>query len=117
MSKVKKEVVESKRGSTLEWTVEEKKNIPPQYGCEILVENASLEQIKDPSFPTDAYIVEYEVDGNRCIDLCRGSKRSNIFDLYYDKFGKGSIVSIRWGNGKLSPRNWNYTAPEKKKRR
>ena len=41
----------------------------------------------------------------------------NIFDLYYDKFGKGSLVSIDWGHGTINPSQWGYKPPEKKRRR
>lgn len=101
----------------MEWTPEEKKDIPPKYGCEILLENATNESIKDPSFPTDAYIVVYEVDGNRCMDLCRGT-RVRIFDLYYDKFGPNAVKKIDWGYGRVNPRLWGYkSSPSKTKKR
>jgi len=91
--------------------------VPKQYGCEILLEKATLQQLKDPSYPTDAYIVSYIVDEKKYTDLCRGGKRVSIFDLYYDKYGAGTIQSIEWGYGKVSPKLWGYKAPEKKKRK
>lgn len=100
----------------LNWSSEEKKFLPPQYGCEILVEDGSLEQVRGTDFPNDAYIVTYKVDGKRHQDLCRG-KRVNIFDLYYDKFGKGAVQDIDFGYGKISPKTWGYKPPEKKKRK
>jgi hypothetical protein len=99
-----------------QWTPEEKKEIPSQYGCEILFERTTLQQIKDPSLPNDAYIVIYEVDNQSYMDLCRG-KRVNIFDLYYDKFGPGSVKKIDWGFGRVSPRNWGYKVSEGKKKK
>jgi hypothetical protein len=102
--------------TTVEWTAEEKKDIPSRYGCEILLEKATLQQLKDPSFPLDANIVTYIVNGETYTDLCRGSK-VRIFDLYFDKFGHGAVQKIAWGYGKVSPRIWGYKAPEKKKRK
>jgi hypothetical protein len=99
-----------------QWTPEEKKEIPSQYGCEILFERTTLQQIKDPSLPNDAYVVIYEVDNQSYMDLCRG-KRVNIFDLYYDKFGPGSVKKIDWGFGRVSPRNWGYKVSEGKKKK
>ena len=90
--------------------------VPSKYGCEILLEKATLQQLKDPSFPLDANIVTYIVNGETYMDLCRGSK-VKIFDLYFDKFGHGSVQKIAWGYGKVSPRIWGYKAPEKKKRK
>ncbi len=100
----------------VEWTAEEKKDIPPLYGCEILLENTSIEATKDPSFPTDAYIVKYKIDGKNYIDLCRGS-RTRIFDLYYDKFGPDVIQKIDWGYGRVSPKLWGYKSTTKTKKR
>ena len=100
----------------MEWTPEEKKDIPPKYGCEILLENATNETIKDPSFPTDAYIVTYEIDGKVFYDLTRCGKRINLFDMYYDNLGP-VVRNIDWGYGKISPKLWGYKTPEKKKRK
>jgi hypothetical protein len=100
----------------VEWTPEERKDIPPRYGCDILIENGTLSQIKDPSFPNDAYIVSYTIKGNSYMDLCRGAK-VKIFDMYYDKFGPGVVTRIYWGNVRVSPKIWGYRAPEKKKRK
>jgi len=99
-----------------QWTQQEKKELPTQYGCELLFERATLEQVKDKSLPSDAYIIIYEVDGNSYMDLCRGT-RVKIFDLYYDKFGPGSVKKIDFGYGRTNPKLWGYKQPEKKKKR
>jgi hypothetical protein len=107
--------------------LEEKKNmaenknninqvLPHEYGCEILLERTNIIQVKDPSFPTDAYLVWYVIDGEGYLDLTRGS-RIRIFDMYYDKYGPGTIKKIDWGYGRVSPKLWRYKAPEKKKRK
>ena len=101
----------------MEWTPEEKQNLPPKYGCQLLVENITIEQAKDPSFPSDAYLIWYQVEGKTYIDLCRTSKRSNLFDLYYDKFGPDVVKKIDWGYGRVNPRLWGSKAPEKKRRK
>jgi hypothetical protein len=99
-----------------QWTPEEKKEIPSQYGCDILFERTTLQQIKDPSLPNDAYIVIYRVNNETFMDLCRGS-RVRIFDMYYDKFGPGAVQKIDWGYGRVSPKLWGYKSSEKKKRK
>jgi len=99
-----------------QWTPEEKKEIPSQYGCELLFERTTLQQIKDPSLPSDAYIVIYRVNNETFMDLCRGRK-VNIFDMYYDKFGPGSVQKIDWGYGKVNPRLWGYKKSEGKKKK
>jgi hypothetical protein len=99
-----------------QWTPEEKKEIPSRYGCDLLFERTTLQQIKDPSLPSDAYIVIYRVNNETFMDLCRG-KKVNIFDMYYDKFGPGSVQKIDWGYGKVNPRLWGYKVSEGKKKK
>ena len=41
----------------------------------------------------------------------------NIFDMYFDKYGKGSLKSIDFGHGTIKPSQYNYKSPEKKKRK
>jgi len=98
------------------WTPEEKSNLPSRYGCELLLEEASMEQLKNPSFPNDAYIITYEIDGSRYKDLCRGT-RSRIFDLYYDKFGPGVIQKIDFGYGRTNPKLWGENTSKKSKKK
>lgn len=91
-------------------------NNPARYGCEVLLEKTTIDKIKDPNFPNDAYIIWYNVDEDQHIDLVRGS-RTRIFDMYYDKYGPGAIQKIDFGYGRVNPRLWGYKEPEKKKRR
>jgi hypothetical protein len=98
------------------WTKEEKKELPSQYGCEIIYERATEIQVKDTTIPSDAYIVVYRVNNETYMDLCRGT-RVRIFDLYYDKFGPGSVQKIDFGYGRMNPKLWGYRTPEKKKRK
>lgn len=99
------------------WTTHEKEISKSRYGCEILKERCNLSDAKDSSLPLDAYLVTYLVEGSICYDITRSSKRVNIFDMYYDKFGSGNIQDIRWADGKVNPKLWGYKAPEKKKRK
>ena len=96
--------------------VKETQIIPSQYGCEILLEKTSLERAKDTSFPNDAYLIWYVVDEKQHIDLVRGT-RVRIFDMYYDKYGPGSVQKIDFGYGRTNPKLWGMKQPEKKKKR
>ena len=98
------------------WTPAEKENSKQKYGCEILVENGTWEQVCTKEAPNDARIVKYEVDGQICFDLTRANKQVDIFDMYWDKFREG-IKSIEFGHGRISPKLWGYKSPEKKKRK
>ena len=90
---------------------------PSDYSCEILLEKTTQDKAKDKKFPSDAYIVKYNVEGKELLDVTRSAKPSNIFDLYYDKYGKGSLQAIEWGYGTVNPSQCGYKQPEKKKRR
>ena len=90
---------------------------PSDYSCELLLEKTTKDKAEDKKFPSDAYIVKYNFEGKECIDVTRSAKPSNIFDLYYDKYGKGALQAIEWGYGTVNPTQYGYKQPEKKKRR
>ena len=87
------------------------------YSCEVLLEKTTKDKAEDKKFPSDAYIVTYIVEGKELMDVTRSAKPSNIFDLYYDKYGKGSLQAINWGYGTVHPTQYGYKQPEKKRRR
>jgi hypothetical protein len=91
--------------------------IPSKYGCEILLEKTTLQEVKNPSFPNDAYLIWYLVDGKEYLDLCRTPKMVTLFDMYYDKYGPGAVKKIDFGYGRVSPKLWAYKKPEKKKKK
>ena len=90
---------------------------PSDYQCEVLLEKTTKDKAEDKKFPSDAYIIKYTVEGKELLDVTRSAKPSNIFDLYYDKYGKGALQAIEWGYGTVNPSQWGYKQPEKKKRR
>ena len=95
---------------------EDRSVLPSNYGCEILLEKTTVETAKDSSFPNDAYLIWYNINGKDHIDLVRGT-RVRIFDMYYDKYGPGTVQKIDFGYGRTNPKLWGYKQPEKKKRR
>ena len=99
-----------------EYRKEEKNILSSNYGCDVLLQDTTLDKVKDPSFPSDAYLIWYNFDGTEKIDLVRGS-RVRIFDLYYDKYGPGVVQKIDFGYGRTNPKLWGYKQPEKKKRK
>jgi hypothetical protein len=99
-----------------EYANEEKNILPSAYGCDILLQGTTLDKVKDPSFPNDAYLIWYNNDGEEKLDLVRGS-RVRIFDMYYDKYGQGVVKKIDFGYGRTNPKLWGYKQPEKKKKR
>ena len=116
MSNVKEEKKVDKKETF--WTTTEKETSRQIYGCEILVENGSLDEVTTTEVPSDAWIITYEIDGTAHRDLTRGT-RVKLFDMYYDKFKMG-IKIIDYGKGTIKPALWGYSgeaAPKKKKRK
>ena len=104
----KKKMAESKK--------KENDILPSKYGCDILLQQTTIEKAKDSSFPNDAYLIWYNIDGQQFLDLVRGT-RVRIFDMYYDKYGPGAVQKIDFGYGRTNPKLWGYQKPEKKKRK
>ena len=97
------------------WSQKEKDGLKEKYGCEILVERAKSEQLTSTQFPTDAYIIEYQVNDETFHDLSRGTQVT-LFDMYYDKF-KGGLKKINYGKGNIRPGLWMYQKPKEKNKR
>ncbi len=113
MTTVKEETKEETKQSI--WSLEEKENCKSEYGCELIIENGSYQDVCTKKAPNDALIVKYMHEDKICFDLTRGS-RINVFDMYYDKFKIG-LQSIDYGHGNIKPNLWGYQAPQKKKKR
>ena len=97
---------------------EEKSKInPSDYSCEILLEKTTKEKADDRKLPSDAFNVTYVVEGETRLDVTRSGKMVNVFDLYYDKYGKGAVQKIDYGHGTVNPSQWGYKKPEKKGRK
>lgn len=99
-----------------EYAPESRSTLPSNYGCEILVEDGTWEQVTTKDAPNDARIVKYVVDEKVCYDLTRGPKVSKIFDMYWDRYREG-IKSINFGYGRVNPKLWGEKPKEKKKRK
>ena len=90
---------------------------PSEYSCEILQEKTTQEKANDRKLPSDAFNVTYIVEGETRLDVTRSGKMVNVFDMYYDRYGKGSVQKIDYGHGTVNPSQWGYKAPEKKRKR
>ena len=110
---------EVKRGEEVvaEEKKEEVKFNPSDYWCEIILEKTTREKAEDKSLPTDAFNVTYVVEGETRLDVTRSEKMMNVFDMYYDRYGKDAVQKIDYGAGAVRPNLWGIKSPEKKKRR
>jgi len=95
----------------------ERKFDPKDYYCEIIFERTTKEKSEDKNLPTDAFNVKYVADGKEYLDVTRSEKMVNIFDMYYDGYGKDALLSIDYGAGSIRPNLWGAKPVEKKKRR
>ena len=87
------------------------------YSCEVLLEKTTKEKSEDKTFPTDAFIIRYTLDGTNHIDVVRSEKMVNVFDMYYDKYGKGVVQKIDFGHGTIRPNLWGAKKPPERKRK
>ena len=107
--KTEKQVAEAKKP--------EKKFDTTPYSCEIVLEKTTAEKANDRQLPSDAFNVSYVVDGKEHLDVTRSEKMANIFDMYYDRYGKGVVQKIEYGHGTIRPNLWGAKAPAKQKKR
>ena len=90
---------------------------PSDYSCQILQEKTTLEAANDKTLPNDARLVWYVVNGVEYIDLTRCRKTVELFDIYYDKYGKGAVQRIDFGYGTVNPKLWGYKSKDKDKKK
>ena len=92
----------------------EKKFDPSAYSCEIIQEKTTFDKSNDRKLPSDAFNVFYVVDGEEHLDVTRSAKMVNIFDMYYDRYGKDCVQKIDYGHGTINPGMWKYKSPTKR---
>ena len=97
----------------------EKKFDTSPYSCEIIFEKTTKEKADDKHLPTDAFNVFYTVEGTEHLDVTRSEKMANVFDMYYDRYGKDVVQKIDYGAGSIRPNLWGIkaTPPKKGKKR
>ena len=93
---------------------EEVKINPADYSCEIIQEKTTFDKSNDRQLPSDAFNVTYVVEGETHLDVTRSAKMVNVFDMYYDRYGKDCVQKIEYGHGTINPGQWGYRAPAKK---
>ena len=93
---------------------EEVKINPADYSCEIIQEKTTFDKSNDRKLPSDAFNVTYVVEGETHLDVTRSAKMVNVFDMYYDRYGKDCVQKIDFGHGTINPGQWGYKAPAKK---
>ena len=90
---------------------------PQDYSCEIILEKTTKDKADDRKLPSDAFNVTYMVEGEERLDVTRSGKMVNVFNLYYDRYGKDSVKKIDYGHGTINPSQYRYKVQEKKRKR
>ena len=96
---------------------EDRNILPERYSCQILQEKTTIAAANDKSFPNDARLVYYTIDGQNYIDLVRCRKTVELFDMYYDAYGPGVVQRIEFGYGQVNPKLWGYQSKNKEKKK
>ena len=97
------------------WSKEEKELSMTLYGCEIMGEKCTEEELRNKNLPNDTYIISYFQNEKLFHDLVRG-RRVKIFDMYWDKI-RNNIQNIDFGYGTINPKVWGYQKPKQKTRK
>lgn len=71
---------------------------------------------KDKHLPINSYIVFYILNDEKKYDIVQASGFSEVFDCYYDEYGKNSIQSIKWTDGTINPKMYGCRPKESKKK-
>jgi hypothetical protein len=84
--------------------------------CQVIHEKCEKSLANDKTLPTNSYLVTYLDEGKVNHDIIICNKRTDIFDMYWDKY-RENLKSIVWTDGRVNPKLWGYQAPTKKKRK
>lgn len=83
----------------------------------ILKKDCKKIEAKDKTLPRNSYIVTYLVKEKVTYDIVQANGFVEVFDSYYDEYGKGVIKSIEWTEGTINPRNYGYITKENNKKK
>jgi hypothetical protein len=84
--------------------------------CKAIHQDCDKSLAKDTSLPLNSYLVTYRVDNDTKYDIVVCNKKSNIFDMYWDKYREG-LKDICWTEGKVNPKLWGNQPKESKKKK
>lgn len=70
---------------------------------------------QDRTLPYTAYLVTYISDDREMYDLVLSSKKTDIFDYYWDRYRTG-FVGFKQSEGRVNPKLWGYQSKEGKKK-
>ena len=85
----------------------------------VLHEKCEKSKADDKKLPTDSFLVTYKVENEVRYDIARGGSFVEVFDHYYDTYGKETIMGIAWSGGIVNPKTYDstYAEPERPKKK
>ena len=82
-----------------------------------LHENCNPQEDNNTKLPYTAYLIWYKVEDQIRYDIAMGDKQVDVFDVYYDKYGKDGFIGMKQSEGRIQPNRWNVAPPPPKKRK
>jgi len=83
----------------------------------LIHKNCDPSVTNNKSLPRNSYLVTYLEDKETRFDIVQANSFVEVFDNYYDQYGKGSILNIKWSEGTINPKSYNYQIKDKKQKR
>tara|TARA_B100002019_G_scaffold21612_1_gene16384 strand:+ start:1823 stop:2092 length:270 start_codon:yes stop_codon:yes gene_type:complete len=84
-------------------------------GVTVLKQNCDPKEAEDRSLPYICYLISYNVDGKVTYDLAMTGKEVDLFDYYYDLYGK-DFIEFKQSEGRVNPKLWVDPKAPKAKR-
>ena len=82
-----------------------------------LHENCNPQEDNNTKLPYTAYLIWYKVEDEIRYDIAMGDKQDDVFDAYWDKYGKDGFIGMKQSEGRVQPNRWNVAPPPPKKRK
>ena len=82
-----------------------------------LHENCNPQEDNNTKLPYTAYLIWYKVEDQIRYDIAMGDKQVDVFDAYYDKYGKDGFIGMKQSEGRIQPNRWNVAPPPPKRRK
>jgi hypothetical protein len=80
----------------------------------IIHKNCDPSVSNNKSLPRNSYLITYLEDDQTKYDIVQAGSFVEVFDNYYDQYGKGNILKIKWTEGTVNPKSYNYQVKDKK---
>ena len=84
-------------------------------GVRVYKQNCDPKEAEDRTLPYICYLISYKQDEKVVYDLAMAGKQTDLFDYYYDLYGK-NIIEFKQSEGRVNPKLWvDPTAPKAKR--